>query len=151
MALSPLIWFAIGLVCIGLEIVLPGFVIFWLGVGGLLTSLGVFIRLIPAESAEIQWAFFFISSFLFLVMWHFYFKRFFKQDVVDETRDPTISELSGKVIKEILQDIPGEVELYTYYHGIKRWHAEAGTTIDVGEEVRVVEARGIRLYVEKKN
>lgn len=151
MALSPLIWFAIGLVCVGLEIVMPGFVIFWLGVGGLLTSLGVFIGLIPAGSAEFQWAFFFISSLLFLVLWHFYFKRFFKQDVVDETRDPTISELSGRVVKAILGDIPGEVELHTYYHGIKRWQAEAGTTIDEGEEVRVIEARGIRLFVERKN
>jgi membrane protein implicated in regulation of membrane protease activity len=150
MALSPLIWLAIGLVCIGIEIIVPGFVVFWLGVGGVLTSLGVFAGIIPRESAEVQWAFFFLSSLSFLLLWHFYFKRFFKKDVVDDHRDPTISELRGRVVKAVLPDIPGEVDLYNYYHGIKRWQAEADEAIDEGEEVSVIEARGIRLYIQRK-
>ncbi len=148
MPLSPLIWISIGFIIMGLEIVVPGFVLFWFGAGALLTALFVVLGLLP--NAELQWGFFFVSSLLFLAGWHLYFKKHFRRVIVDEDRDPTIRDLKGRVTKEILKDIPGEVELYSPFHGIKKWQAESDVTIMVGEEVVVKESRGIKLVVNKR-
>ncbi|MCX7678307.1 MAG: NfeD family protein [Spirochaetes bacterium] len=151
MALTPLMWVAIGVICIGLEIVVPGFIIFWFGLGALLTSAGIFLGLISTEDGAIQWAAFFILSLMCAGGWHFYLKKMFRGKEKLEERDPTLKELKGRVIKVILPHIPGEVELYNPYHGIKRWQAEADEIIEEGCEVVVHEARGIRLYVTKMN
>jgi len=149
MAFSALVWLAIGLLIMGLEIVVPGFVLFWFGVGGLLTSLFVFTRILPAGSAELQWSFFFVSSLLFLFIWHRYMKKHFSRDIVDEVRDPTIQGLLGRVIKPIAPGMPGEVELYDNFHGLRRWQAESEDDLGEGDEVRVMEARGIKLLVTR--
>jgi membrane protein implicated in regulation of membrane protease activity len=151
MAFSPLVWIALGVACLGLEIVMPGFVIFWFGIGALLTSAGIFVGLIGADHATAQWFFFFISSLVCLLAWHYYFKKYFKTGGDSDERDPTLNELRGKVLKTIMPDVPGEVELFTPYHGIKRWQAEANEIIEEGCEIAVLEARGIRLLVQKKN
>lgn len=150
MAFSPFIWLAIGLVFLSLEIVVPGFVVFWLGVGGVITSVGVFLGVIPAGSAEAQWLVFLLSSLSLLLGWHFYFKKYFGNQVVDDARDPSVSGLRGRVVKAIAPGIPGEVELYSNYHGIRRWQAEADEALYEDDEVDVLEARGIRLYVKRK-
>lgn len=149
MAFSPNLWLAAGLILISLEIVVPGFVIFWFGVGALITSLGIFINVIPPGNAEAQWLVFFLSSLALLLLWHFYFKKYFGREVLDDARDPTVIELKGRIIKPITSGIPGEVELYTHYHGIKRWQAEADETLVEGDEIAVIEARGIKLKVKR--
>ncbi len=151
MALSPLTWIAVGVACLGFEIIAPGFVIFWFGIGALLTSAGIFIGAIGTDNAIAQWFFFFISSLACLLAWHFYFKKYFKSSADTDERDPTLNELRGKVAKAIMPDVPGEVELFTPYHGIKRWQAEAKEIIEEGSEIIVIEAKGIRLLVAKKN
>lgn len=151
MALSPLVWIAVGVACLGLEIIAPGFVIFWFGIGALLTSAGVFVGLIGADNAAAQWFFFFTSSLLCLLVWHFYFKKYFRSAGDADERDPTLNELRGRVVKAIMPDVPGEVELFTPYHGIKRWQAEAKEIIEEGSEIMVLEAKGIKLFVGKKN
>lgn len=151
MAFSPLTWLAVGIVIMALEIVMPGFIIFWFGLGGVITALLVFIGIVPIESAEYQWLVFFLSSFALLGAWQFYFrKRFFKGKLSDESRDATLTNLKGKVSRKILPGIPGEVELYTLFHGIKIWQAESADAIDEGEEIVVVEADGIKLIVRKQ-
>lgn len=151
MALSPMVWIAVGIAFLGFEIIAPGFVVFWFGIGALLTSGGIFIGLIAADNATAQWFFFFLSSLACLLAWHFYFKKFFKSKGEAEERDPTLNNLKGRVVRAIMPDVPGEVELYTPYHGIKRWQAEATEIIEEGSEISVLEARGIRLLVAKKS
>ncbi len=149
MALSPLIWLATGLVIMGIEILVPGFVVFWFGAGAILTAVMVFFHIIPSDSAVLQWSFFFLSSLGFLALWHFYMKKHFRGKVNDDVRDPTITELRGRVTKAIVPGIPGQVELYSVFHGIKSWQAESDEVLDENEEIRVVESRGIRLLVAK--
>jgi len=143
--LSFLIWIVIGLVILGLEAVIPGTIIMWFGFGGLLTGLFVWIGVL--KNAVAQWLFFFISSFLFLIGWIFFFKKILKKE---DVRDLTLSELSGVVTKEIKPDIPGEVELYRSFHGLKKWAAESSEFLPEKTEIRVKEAKGISLVVEKK-
>lgn len=150
MAFSPFIWLAVGILIMGMEILVPGFVLFWFGIGGVVTSLLVFIKIIPEQNAVAQWVSFFLTSLLFLSLWHFYAGKYFKKDLTDETGDPTLQNLTGRVVKPVMPGVPGEVELYSGFHGIKKWKAEANEVLEEGVEVRVLEAKGIKLVVEKK-
>jgi len=148
MTFSPIVWLAIGIIIMACEIFMPGFIIFWFGAGGVLTALFIFIGIIPANSAEWQWIFFFLSSLVLLGVWQIFLRKKFQSDVVDVSRDATLLNLRGKVTARIVPGIPGEVELYTMYHGIKKWQAESGEIIEPGEEITVTDANGIKLIVK---
>jgi len=147
MNLSPLVWLAVGIVIMAMEILLPGFVIFWFGLGGLLTALGVYTGLL--RSAEAQWLFFFVSSLALLGLWFGVLKKKLAGGKTADSRDPTLIDLKGVCTRAVRPGMPGEVELYDNFHGIKNWQAESADDIPEGEEIRVVEARGIKLVVAK--
>lgn len=147
MELSWITWLAIGLLLMALEIVVPALVLFWFGVGAVLAALFVLIGVL--SSAEAQWIFFFLSSLAFLAFWHFYLKKHFRKDREDDYLDPTLTNLLGTVTREIRPGIPGEVELHHNFHGLKKWTAESGENIGAGEEVVVLEAKGIKLVVKR--
>ncbi|PKL19294.1 MAG: hypothetical protein CVV49_01545 [Spirochaetae bacterium HGW-Spirochaetae-5] len=148
MAFSPITWLAIGIILMALEIVMPGFIIFWFGAGGLLTALFVFIGVLSPVSAEWQWIFFFLASLSMLGLWQLILKKRFQSRVIDSSRDATLQNIRGKAVSKIAPGIPGEVELYTGYHGIKKWQAESAEIIEAGDEVLVTDANGIKLIVK---
>ena len=143
----PFIWLAAGLIICGLEILVTGFVVFWFGVGGVLTALFTCIGVLPAF--EIQIIFFFASSLLFLFSWFFFFKKMFKSHSRDDARDPTLDGLKGVVIERIEPGKPGRIRLHKSYHSIYEWKAESGEAIEEGREIIVTEARGISLTVKE--
>ncbi len=141
------VWLAIGLVLMGVEIVMPGFIIFWFGAGGILTAL--LTKIFLADSPAMQWLVFFGSSLAFLAAWFLYFKRFVKKTDPSDVRDPTLLNLKGHVTVKISPGAPGRVELNDYYHSIKEWKAESDSVIEAGEDIEVIESRGINLVVKK--
>lgn len=146
--LSPVVWLALGILLMALEIVVPSFVLIWFGAGALLTAFCVLMGFLP--SSALQWGVFFLSSAGFLFLWNFYLKgRFHRRE--QDKRDPTVSGLRGKAIERILPSTPGEVELYDNFHGLRRWKAESDEIIEVGEEIEVCEANGIKFIVKKVN
>lgn len=147
MELSPLTWLSIGLILAALEILAPGFVVFWFGIGGVLTAL--LVRLGILESAEAQWLFFFLSSVSLVGLWFGVLKKRFRPDESTGLRDPTITGLRGSCTRRITPAVPGEVELYETFHGLRTWQAEARETIEEGDEITVTEAKGIKLIVSK--
>ncbi|MCU0849070.1 MAG: NfeD family protein [Spirochaetes bacterium] len=149
MDLSPSIWLAAGIILMALEIIVPGFVIFWFGLGGTLTSLLVFFGIL--KSAESQWLFFILSSMSFLALWFGYLKKKLSKGGRDEARDPTLVNLQGTCIKDISPSRPGEIELFDTFHGLRRWPAESVNVIHEGDMVSVIEASGIKLVVKKIN
>jgi len=149
MELSPLAWFSIGVILAALEIVTPGFVIFWFGIGGVFTALLVFLGIL--KSAEAQWLFFFLSSMAFLGLWFGVLKKRLRPDGPDSSRDPTVTGLKGRCVRRITPTIPGEVELYESFHGIRVWQAESVETIEEEDEITVAEAKGIKLVVNKNS
>jgi membrane protein implicated in regulation of membrane protease activity len=150
MAFSPLAWLAIGIIIMACEIIVPGFIIFWFGVGGVLTALFVFTGIIGRFSAETQWLFFFLSSFAFLGLWLGVLKKRFRRPGDDSARDATLMNLRGRVTRRIVPGIPGEVELFSAFHGIRVWQAEADETIEADENISVIESSGIKLLVRKE-
>ncbi len=145
--ISWAVWLAAGLILMGIEIVMPGFVIFWFGIGGIITALLTKLSLL--NSPETQWFVFFVSSLAFLASWFLYFKRFIKKTDTEDARDPTLLNLRGKVIQKIAPGAPGRVELNDSYHGLKEWKAESDTDLETGAEIKVIESRGINLVVKK--
>ena len=144
--LDPLVWLIIGLALIGLEMLAPSFTLFWFGLGAILTS--VLVKLGVIETWQVQWLVFLLSSFFLVLLWQFWLKKYFRRQAVETDRDATVSGQMGVITKEVTGGSLGEVELAVPLHGVKRWAAEANEGIPVGTTVRVIEARGIRLFVE---
>lgn len=147
--LSWYVWVAVGLILMGLEIIIPGFIIFWFGAGALLTALLTGIGLLSSGAA--QWIVFFLSSLAFLALWFLGLKKMFVSPALADDRDPTLTNIKGKVIQRIEPNVPGRVKLYDFYHGVQEWKAESKETIEMGEEVTVLEAEGINLIVKKNS
>jgi membrane protein implicated in regulation of membrane protease activity len=146
--ISPLVWLIAGLALMGFEILAPSFVLFWFGAGALITSGLVALGVLDTWLA--QWLVFLLSSMALLLLWQVWLKKFFHRKVVDEKRDPTVSGQVGTVTKAIGGvGSPGEVELTAFLYGIKVWVAEADVPIPVGAKVRVLEASGVRLLVQR--
>ena len=147
---SPLVWLIVGLALMGFEILAPSFVLFWFGAGALITSGLTALGLLDTGLA--QWLVFLLSSVAFLLVWQFWLKKYFnfRRKIVEEDRDATVSGQTGVVTKAIGgAGAPGEVELTVFLYGIKIWAAEADEPIPVGARIRVVEARGVRLFVQR--
>ncbi|MDR3237749.1 MAG: NfeD family protein [Spirochaetia bacterium] len=143
--MTPIIWLALGVVLMALEILLPGFVIFWFGLSGVITALLAYTGII--SSPEYLWFFFFASSLVFLSLWFAVLRKRFSKE--KDERDPTLLDLRGKCTAQIEKSRPGEVELYEAYHGITKWKAESSEIIELGDDVLVLEASGIKLIVKK--
>ncbi|MGC8770846.1 MAG: NfeD family protein [Brevinematia bacterium] len=141
------VWFAISAILIALEIVMPGFVIFWFGIGAFLTAFISLFKLI--RDVEFQFLFFFVSSTVFLLIWFFWIKKYFVKEKPLDIDDPSLAEAKGRAIKEIKPGVPGEVELYDIYHGSKKWKAKSDEEIEIGDEVFVKKVDGIALIVGK--
>ncbi|MCL1911539.1 MAG: NfeD family protein [Leptospirales bacterium] len=143
--MTPVIWLALGVFFMAMEIIVPGFVIFWFGLGAIITSFFAFTGII--QNAIYLCILFSISSVAFLSLWFGLLKKRFVSQ--KEERDPTLVNIIGKCTTHIEKGHPGEVELYESYHGLTKWKAESFETILEGEEIQVVEASGIKLIVKK--
>jgi membrane protein implicated in regulation of membrane protease activity len=144
--MTPAMWLALGVFLVALEIIAPGFIIFWFGLSGIIISIISYTGIIQDEIY--LWTLFFATSMVFLALWFFLLKKYFTPKEEKE-RDPTLVNLSGKCTSHIEKGRPGEVELYESYHGLRKWKAESSETISEGEEIIVVEAAGIKLIVKK--
>ena len=98
-----LVWFIIGLLLFLLELVLPGFVIFFFGVGAWLTAL---LCLVANPNVDIQIVVFAVTSVLALLgLRRMIQKRFFYRD---EGRSEVIEdEFTGKEAKALMDFEPG--------------------------------------------
>ncbi|MCL2026424.1 MAG: NfeD family protein [Leptospirales bacterium] len=144
--MTPVMWLALGIVLIAMEIIAPGFVIFWFGLSGIITAFFAYTGMI--KNQVYLWILFFVSSIAFLCLWFGVLKKRFRKEEKEE-RDPTLTHLGGKCTVAIEKGRPGEVELYESYHGLTKWRAESSETILVDEEIQVLEASGIKLIVKK--
>jgi len=146
--MTPIMWLTLGVFLIALEIVAPGFIIFWFGLSAIITA--IFAKTGIVQDQIYLWFLFFASSIAFLGLWFGVLKkRYDKKFKEKDERDPTLVNLAGKCIVKIENGRPGEVELYESYHGLTKWKAESSETILEDEEIKVVEASGIKLIVKK--
>ncbi|UCG28603.1 MAG: NfeD family protein [Bacteroidales bacterium] len=139
---TPVIWFLIGLVFLLLELIVPGLVIVFFGVGAWITALScVFFDI----DINIQILIFTVSSVLSLALLRNYLKRrFFKEDTNQEgSLDEEFIGKTAIVKTPIKPGIQGKVS----FKGTQ-WEAESDQSIDEGTRVRITGKDSIILKVE---
>ncbi len=145
MFLSPaFLWTVLGLLLIGAEMFTSGFVVFFFGLGALVT--GFLSLAVPpvGDSAVFQGVVWIVSTVL---SFRFLRKRFtgiFKGTVLDRQTDKDVGQ-SAVVIEAITPDKPGRVK----YQGTS-WKAVSYTeTFEVGEIVDIVKEDSLTFTVSR--
>ena len=140
------VWALIGICFIGFEMLMPGFVIFFFGLGGLLTAL---LCLIPffAGILWLQILFFIGFSILSLVFLRKKFSAIFAGTVfkskTGKYEDDGIGELA-----EVTEAIGSNVQGRIRFRGTT-WKALSNNTeISVGQKVRIVSRENVTYKVE---
>jgi len=140
-----LLWFILGLLLFLLELVLPGFVIFFFGVGAWTTA---FVCLLFNPDVNIQILIFAVTSVLSLITLrriiqkNFFYGKNNSSDLIED-------EFTGKeaiTLSEIRPGKKGRVE----FKGTV-WSAESDTDIEEGEPVIIVSKDNFNLKVKPKN
>lgn len=145
-ASAELLWFVVGLVLLISELMLPGFVIVFFGIGAWITAALVAFGLLPGFNAQLL--VFLIASLLSLVLFRKRGKKYFEGDV-SRTMKPgeVFDSISGQravAISPITPNIPGgQVE----FHGTP-WSAESDVPIAAGQAVEIVEQKSLVLRVK---
>lgn len=140
---NSLIWFIVGIFFLLAEILLPGFVIFFFGIGGLVTSL--FTYLFNIDSLIVQIIIFITSSVLSLIFLRKTFSKLFRGNVSGDKilKDEFIGK-KALVIHEIVPDsLNGKVE----FNGTN-WEAKSDIFIEKGTVVEIIERKDLKLIVK---
>jgi membrane protein implicated in regulation of membrane protease activity len=137
-----LVWFIIGLVLFLLELVLPGFVIFFFGVGAWITA---FLCLVANPGINLQVIVFAVTSVLSLLLLRKMIQnRFFfsKEELSKEVED----EFSGKEAVALSDFGPGKNGKVEFKG--TTWKAESESVITEGQRVIVKKKENFKLIVE---
>ena len=136
--LKPAVWIIAGLALAALEMIVPGFVIIWFGVAGVVTGvLAIFVR-----NPYVEFGIFLALSGVMVV---------FSQRIARKITRPEPERVGAKrmvgatglVIAEIRPPEFGRVKV----HG-EEWRATATDELPVGATIRVVAVDGTHLVVE---
>jgi membrane protein implicated in regulation of membrane protease activity len=143
-ARPELIWFIVGLVLFLLELVVPGFVIFFFGVGAWITAL---VCLIVHPGTDLQIIIFAVTSVLsLLALRRMIQKRFFygRNDAAGAVEDEFTGK-EGKALTDFGPGRKGKVE----FKGTS-WSSESDKEVKEGQPVVIIQKEGFNLIVEPK-
>ena len=139
-----LFWFLIGLGLFLLELVIPGFFIFFFGLGAWITAL---VCLIVEPGINLQIIIFAITSVLSLIGLRRIIQRKFFYSKGDESGEVE-DEFTGKealAVSDFGHQQTGKVE----FKGTT-WKAESSSEIQTGQRVMILEKDNFKLIVEPK-
>jgi Membrane protein implicated in regulation of membrane protease activity len=139
-------WAVAGFVCIGLEMLLPGFVIFFFGVGGLLTAV---FSLVPfvADELWLQVLLFVAFSIGSLVFLRRKFTRVFAGTIFDSNRGNVDSDGIGE-IADVIETAGTVAEGRIRFRGTTwKAHTREGEC-PAGSRVKIAAREGMTYIVE---
>jgi membrane protein implicated in regulation of membrane protease activity len=141
---SPVIWFLVGLVLLLLELVLPGLIVMFFGIGAWITSLSTLI-FHPGLNAQLL--IFIVSSVLCLALLRRYLqKKFFGENRSNvNTLEEEFIGKTGVADTDLKPGKPGKIS----FKGTT-WPAISDTEVEAGEQVKILDKESITLYVTKK-
>lgn len=146
---SPLFWLIIGLALMLLEMAAPGFILFFFGIGGLVTSL---VALIGLEDIALQMVIFIVTSLVTLLLFRKKWKNIFKggYKLAKASGDEQFDDYVGKraIVKKDInpEGIGGKIE----FHGTL-WNAIADTFIAEGKTVEIISRENLVYKVREIN
>lgn len=138
------LWMYAGAAMMLLELLAPGFVIFFFGLAA--ASVGL-LRFWLGDTLTPTWQMIAFSAFsiLYLAVIRRWLKGVFTgvKSVSDENFDSDYIGRIGKITSDILPPMPGRVII-----GDAEWSAESDVALAAGREVRVVAQRNLTMRVE---
>lgn len=137
---GPWAWIVIGIVLLGLELVVPGGFLVWLGVAGIITGLVTFVWVIDWP---LQFVVFGALGLVLIVVWMRWFKG--REKPTDRpflNRRADVYVGHEAVLDEPIRDGFGRLKL-----GDTIWRI-AGPDLAAGQRVRIVSSDGALLRVE---
>jgi inner membrane protein len=142
------LWSLVGVIMLVIEFTIPGFVIFFFGLGALLVAFLCF--LLPTLSINAQLVIFIITSLLLLLLLRKWFKSIFsgffnKKEIMPKNIESYIGE-TATVIEKISKNSPGKIE----FHGTS-WKAIAEVDIECGENIVIIKQNNLTFEVKKYN
>ncbi|WP_432708517.1 NfeD family protein [Pedobacter sp.] len=138
---SSVVWFGIGLVFLLLEFVLPGFILFFFGIGAWIVAI---LTLFIDVSLNVQLLVFLSSSLITVLLFRNWVKN--KFDINKKSPQSLEEEYIGKFAVAETTIKPGhngKVE----FRGTS-WEASSDDYIEPGEQVLITETRSILLIVK---
>lgn len=136
--MTPVKWFIIGIVLTVMEIVVPGFVIFWFGIAGVITGvIALLLKNVPAQVA----IFVILSGILVLSAQKI--ARRWTRHAPERVGSERLENAPGIVVKRIAPPGFGMVKVMG-----EIWRAEADTVLEVEARVRVKQLVGNHVVVE---
>jgi membrane protein implicated in regulation of membrane protease activity len=142
-----LLWFLIGLILFLLELVVPGFVIFFFGVGAWVTALVCLVITPVKDMTNLQIIIFAITSVLSLIALRKIIQKkfFYSKGNNSEAVEDEFTGKEGIAITDFGKDKKGKVE----FKGT-RWNAESNSEIKENQAVIVISKESLVLKVEPK-
>lgn len=135
---SPALWIVVGLVLAALEMVVPGFVIIWFGVAGVVTGILAFF----IKNVYVQLGIFIGLSGILVVASQVISRRITKPEPEPVGANRLVG-VEGIVLRPIAPPEMGRVKVLG-----EEWRADAKSAIEPGTRVRIVEVEGTHLVVE---
>ncbi len=143
---APLLWFLLGLAFVLGELMLPGVVLLFFGIGAWLAAALLWAGVIDSLAASL--AVFTAASLLSLLLLRKYVVRTFKGRKSGEGLENEEREFIGRLATVCEEIDPkregGKIE----FRGVQ-WHAAASEVIEKGASVRIVGRENLTLRVER--
>jgi membrane protein implicated in regulation of membrane protease activity len=141
--MSPvLLWFLIGIVFFAVELVLPGFIIFFFGLGAWCVALVEYLYPLPLSW---QLAVFLTASLVSLLLLRAWLRGVFLGGSRRENDSVSVKPVdsTGVITEDILPPARGRVK-----YGGSFWHAEAEEPISAGTVVNIIKQKDLLVKVE---
>lgn len=137
-----LLWFLFGISCFVLELLLPGLLLFFFGIGAWCAALVVLLVPMPLS---MQILIFLSTSIVTLVLLRAKFQKMFKGTVleIDVGDDFVPAGAIAEVVEDIVPPAAGKVK-----YGGTFWQAVCAEPVERGEKVRVLAKNNLSLSVE---
>ena len=138
-------WIVVGLLLMTLELIVPVFVILWLGVAAVI--IGILSLLLPISfgAALMMWA---IISAVLLLLWHHYVSpKITNQTLAGLSKEALIGQI-GMVIHYSKQQGRGRMRLPAPVVGDDEWEFIFSGTLQNGDKLQVTDISGNSLVVK---
>lgn len=125
-----------------IEISTVSLVSIWFVISGIFALIASFFT----ESLLIQFGIFVIGGVLLLIFTRDFVKKLLNKKGNERTNSDRVIGMTGIVTEKVTKTKPGEVKVDG-----KKWTAVSNKTLNVDEEVKVLEIDGVKLKVERSD
>ena len=140
-----MVWGAIGLILLTVEMATGTFYVLWFGIAALCVS--VITWLFPELTSSIQITIFAVLSIASLTIWKLYYKKTETHSRIGQAQGEEIGRV-GTIIETCSKTHNGQIRFTQGVMGSREWAAASYETIEVGSNAIVTAVEGNILRVQ---